>query len=182
MLDDYLIHYCAPALAGLKPANLFACAHQTEKNPKEAMKKANKTLNGKGVFLEVLRQGQNSTLILLYRKTQLEALLQNEKAAEILIQKGYPVGSAADCIELLKSRISGGSFPHEIGVLLGYPAEDVAGFITNGGANSRYDGCWKVYTDVTAAKSLFAQYKKTTESYINRHLNGASVSQLTMTS
>ena len=37
------------------------------------------------------------------------------------------------------------SFPHEIGLFLGYPAEDVAGFISHKGHDFCYSGYWKVY-------------------------------------
>ena len=36
-------------------------------------------------------------------------------------------------------------FPHEMGLLLGYPVEDVTGFMVHGGKNSLYSGYWKVY-------------------------------------
>lgn len=36
-------------------------------------------------------------------------------------------------------------FPHEMGLLLGYPPEDVKGFIHNQGKNYLYSGYWKVY-------------------------------------
>ena len=49
----------------------------------------------------------------------------------------------------------GKRFPHEIGVLLGYPAEDVKGFVVNEGKNYLYSGYWKVYGDLSEAKQLF---------------------------
>lgn len=183
MFDDYLINYCAPALAGIKPANLFVLPCQAAENPQESLNTANQELNGRGVFLEALRSGPHSVLIFLYRKNQLEDLIKNEKAAGILRQSGYPAGSIAGCIEMLKARMPGGGcFPHEIGVLLGYPAEDVRAFIAFEGKNSLYDGCWKVYSDVEKSKKLFAEYRSTTESFRVRHKNGASVKQLTLTS
>ena len=51
-------------------------------------------------------------------------------------------------------------FPHEIGLLLGYPAADVEGFIENKGQDSLYSGYWKVYDDVEHAKRLFDAYNK----------------------
>lgn len=40
-------------------------------------------------------------------------------------------------------------FPHEMGILLGYPVEDVEGFIINNGKNELYTGYWKVYDNLT---------------------------------
>lgn len=48
-------------------------------------------------------------------------------------------------------------FPHEIGLFLGYPLEDVAGFMELGPCSCKCTGCWKVYGNVEAAKKKFAQ-------------------------
>ena len=42
---------------------------------------------------------------------------------------------------------------------LGYPAEDVQGFIENETKECKCVGCWKVYGDETYSRRLFAQYK-----------------------
>jgi hypothetical protein len=51
-------------------------------------------------------------------------------------------------------------FPHEIGVFLGYPLQDVKGFIENNGRNSKYTGLWKVYGDKAASIRMFEKYRK----------------------
>ena len=51
-------------------------------------------------------------------------------------------------------------FPHEIGIFLGYPLEDVDGFITHQGENCKLCGCWKVYGNVEQARRTFASYEK----------------------
>ena len=52
-----------------------------------------------------------------------------------------------------------GGFPHEIGLFLGYPLGDVAGFIRNRGKNCKCSGCWKVYCNELEAQKRFARYK-----------------------
>lgn len=54
-------------------------------------------------------------------------------------------------------------FPHEMGVLLGYPPEDVEGFIIYEGKNSLCEGYWKVYAEPKKKLRLFAQYDKARE-------------------
>ena len=56
-------------------------------------------------------------------------------------------------------------FPHEIGLFLGYPPEDVDGFIRNGARCAKCVGPWKVYGDEQAARCKFAQYRKCTNVY-----------------
>lgn len=62
-------------------------------------------------------------------------------------------GSSERCCSEMK-------FPHEIGVFLGYPLQDVKGFIENNGRNSKYTGLWKVYGDKAASMRMFEKYRK----------------------
>ncbi|MCD8015014.1 MAG: DUF3793 family protein [Lachnospiraceae bacterium] len=52
----------------------------------------------------------------------------------------------------------GSSFPHEMGVFLGYPIGDVKGFVENNGQNFKQSGYWKVYDDVAYANRIFELY------------------------
>ena len=72
------------------------------------------------------------------------------------------------------------TFPHEIGVFLGYPLEDVIGFIKNSGQNSICTGCWKVYYNECEALKLFKRYKKCREVYQRLFKQGKTVLQLTV--
>jgi hypothetical protein len=61
-------------------------------------------------------------------------------------------------------------FPHEIGFFLGYPPDDVLGFIRQKGKNYKYRGLWKVYGDVNRAINLFQRYencRKNCKNYLN---------------
>ena len=51
-------------------------------------------------------------------------------------------------------------FPHEMGVLLGYPLEDVKGFINNRGRIFLYTGYWKVYSDLQQKMDLFGRLNR----------------------
>ena len=51
-------------------------------------------------------------------------------------------------------------FPHEIGIFLGYPTEDVIGFMENKGENYKLCGYWKVYGNAEKAKRTFENYDK----------------------
>ena len=73
-----------------------------------------------------------------------------------------------------------GEFPHEIGLFLGYPPEDVQGFITQGPDCCKCSGCWKVYGNEDQARKKFAQYKKCTQIYCRLWAAGSSVERLTV--
>ena len=76
-------------------------------------------------------------------------------------------------------RLQGGEdFPHEIGLFLSYPPEDVQGFIENRAQNYKEIGVWKVYGDEEKARKTFAKYKKCTESYCRAFHAGKKLEQL----
>ena len=71
--------------------------------------------------------------------------MENEQAAEILHHAGYNSGHCGRCIANLIRRFrEGGEFPHEVGLFLSYPPEDVKGFIDHRACNFKCAGLWKV--------------------------------------
>ena len=68
----------------------------------------------------------------------------------------------------------------EIGLFLGYPLGDVAGFIRNRGKNCKCSGCWKVYCNELEAQKRFAQIQKCRQVYTRLWTQGRSLWQLTV--
>jgi hypothetical protein len=58
------------------------------------------------------------------------------------------------------------NFPHEMGLLLGYPVEDVAGFIEYKGKKSLCTGYWKVYHNVEEKQRIFESFESAEENMI----------------
>ena len=69
-------------------------------------------------------------------------------------------------------------FPHEIGLFLGYPYEDVIGFIKNKGKNYTYCGYWKTYGDPEISKKKFQQFQKCVFEYKRMYEKGKVIKQL----
>ena len=107
-----------------------------------------------------LSQQKQHVLLLLYRPVVLGRLLRRQLAKEILAGCGYPQGaSLEELLAFLRQRMqSGEGFPHEIGLFLGYPPGDVAGFIKYRGQKFRHSGFWKVYANEKAVLRLFQCY------------------------
>lgn len=180
-MERFLIEHCSPTLAGLKPANLFSFAVDSASELNLYICEANRQLNNKDVFLEVLRKDDGRAVILVYRKKRLQEELQDKKISDFLTLYGYNCNSVTYCIEHLKERFADSNgFPHEIGVFLGYPLEDVVGFIENGGKNSKCSGCWKVYSDECKAIKRFERYNKCRKIYMELFAKGRSIMQLTV--
>ncbi|SHH99375.1 Protein of unknown function [Sporobacter termitidis DSM 10068] len=180
-MEQLLVRYCSPTLAGIKTAGLFNYAFSDKDGLERSLAACGRLLNGKGVFIEALKVEGFRALLYVYRKSRLEEDLRKDGVPEFLSRYGYRSGAAADCLAHLKRRFdAGGEFPHEIGIFLGYPLEDVTGFIENAGQNSKCIGCWKVYSDEYTATALFEKYKKCRCIYEKMFSCGRSVSQLTV--
>lgn len=180
-MERVLLTHCAPTLAGLKCANLVRLTGPRAEL--EAAAQAWKaTLAPRGVHVRTARWDGDSALLYLYREGHLRREWEKPGAADFLRRHEYDPGAAVqENVELLLRRIARRPcFPHEIGLFLGYPLEDVQGFIENCGKNYRLCGCWKVYGDPQAALRCFARYEKCARVYLQCYQNGHSLSRLTV--
>ena len=180
MLEESIIRHCAPTLAGIKTANMFSYRFQCTDEMMEELLEENQKLNEKGVFVEILRIGESKALIYVYRKTRLESDLQKEDVSELLMNCGYCNSEIKDCLGCLRNRLFDGEFPHEIGVFLGYPFQDVKGFIEQKGQNYKCRGLWKVYGDEDETKKLFRKIEKCAKVYGRLFADGRSITKLTV--
>lgn len=183
MSEDYIVRNCAPTLAGIKTGNMFTCPFESKETLLDFVRKMNKRLVCKGLRILPLRFSDKKALIYLYRPTKLRRDLTHTAAAELLQRHGYNTNSCEQCVvHLMKKLREQAEFPHEIGLFLGYPPEDVYGFIENKACDCKCVGCWKVYGDEEAAKKKFAQYKKCSRVYWDQWKKGKDIERLTVAS
>ena len=172
MSEDLLIRHCSPTLAGIKTGNLFSCACPSRKDLTRDLCRLNKKLVPKGIRVLPLRVCKGRALIYAYRPHALESDLTDHRARALLLKYGYVPENPNGCVVHLIHRLrSEGEFPHEIGLFLGYPVEDVRGFIEQRGKDCKLSGYWKVYGDEQAARRLFHQFDRcrdTARGYIER--------------
>ena len=181
MSEDLLVRNCSPTLAGIKPANLFSCKYPTQRALTQYIRRINKTLVPKGVRAVVMRAEEGRALIYVFRYTAVKKMLRNEDAVKILRHYGYRELRVEPCLCRLLSRCQDrADFPHEIGLFLGYPPEDVMGFIQNKAHNQKCTGFWKVYGDPVAAEKIFERYRRCTRSYCSHFEHGKSIDRLTV--
>ena len=182
MSEDYIIRNCAPTLAGIKTGNMFTCPFASRDSLLDFIRKMNRQLGHKGLRLLPLRFSDAKALIYVYRPAKLRKDLSHSTAAALLRREGYDPDSCEKCVVHLVKRLrQQQDFPHEIGLFLGYPPEDVCGFMEKGPDCCKCTGCWKVYGDEAAAKKTFAQYKKCTRVYRDQWAKGKDIERLTVT-
>ena len=179
MSEEMIINHCSPTLAGIKTGALFNCAYPSEREMRSAVRSWNKTLSPKGLRVLPLRYNERTALIYIYRPAMLSIDLKNETARRLLAECGYASETPEGCIVQLMRRFAEcDEFPHEIGLFLGYPPEDVCGFIANKACGYKCAGYWKVYGDEEKAKKAFAKFEKCTRCYCRQHAKGTGIERL----
>lgn len=182
MLERLFVEQAAPTLAGIKPGSLFSCSAEDFCRGVR-LSDWNARMESKGILARALgRCGQGRVLVYVYRPRQLERLLAEGAVASFLAKNGYEApGDPEACLRHLTRRIlAGGGFPHEIGIFLGYPLEDVEGFIRHQGRNCALCGTWKVYGDVARAQKHFARFTHCTHVYKRLFEEGTPLTRLTV--
>lgn len=180
MSEELFIRCCAPTMASIKTGNMFTCHFASQADMNHHIRMFNRRVRAKGLHVIPLRYTEGVGLIYVYRPSRLHQDLCSEKACSLLSERGYACCHPALCVQHLRKRLSQlNDFPHEIGLFLGYPPDDVEGFIHRRD-EAKYTGHWKVYSDVESARRTFALYRKCTSAYLNQWTKGKSLERLTV--
>lgn len=179
MSEENIIQHCSPTLAGLKSAAMFSTPFTTRSEAMNAIARLSSSVESYGLKAVLLRYRSQKALIYIYRPDMLSLELERPEASELLRSRGYSLSTLEKAVEEMRERVEEcPSIPHEIGLFLGYPPEDVKGFIDNKASCYKCRGYWKVYGDEEKAQCLFSQFHECTRSYLERYRNGAGLESL----
>lgn len=175
---------CAPVLKNIKESSLLILTKEYD---------VLKLMEETNISCRKLYQCGDKIAWLLYRKESLKKILLLRRNVEFLKMQGYfCLNEVSDYMsdktleevlnfqgERLERYINKkADFPHEIGILLGYPIEDVEGFIMNKGKNYKYSGYWKVYENPNKILRLFKEYDNAKEQAIRQVLDGEKIKDI----
>lgn len=178
---QFFIRYCAPTMASLKCANMMSCPNTEE--CRAELESIDSELESKGIKVRIMFENEKRMLVLVYRPSLLAKRMKEDEIREFLGEYGYEDFSVEEALNRLEGRIASdkSQFPHEIGVFLGYPLEDIKGFILNDGKNGLCCGEWKVYHEPEQARKVFANLKKCRDIYLSLFTAGTrTLMQLTV--
>ena len=162
-LLKFLLVKTAAVRRGIKPAELLRVRH------------CYSTVNAEGLriclyrsdiytilgldYLE-LKVEEQSSLVLFYNPAVLNATLKESSNRRWLARLGYPVnGTMRDMLAELRRRAGESTLPHEVGVFIGYPLKDVAGFMLRIPATPLHGCAWRIYGDASASMEKMHLYK-----------------------
>lgn len=159
---DYLMstisYHVAPVLHSDKPAVLltFASNHRGLKLLWDQNRK--QFPYGARLKFYEIKRADSHVCVLFYDEQALTQLLMAPKIQQFLHDEGYEHTTRLTDILTTLRQHSQECCPHEVGIFLGYPLEDVLGFIQNDGKNCLTCGYWKVYEDPERKQAMFKAY------------------------
>ena len=165
---------CAPVMFGIKPSNLLIidpCYDPVLMS----------VLTGTGLKVRCFYFGIGRQVWFMYSEKLLSQYLAQPENQAFLLQYGYTPDMTLNQVLIHAARrfrrYKRGEigFPHEMGILLGYPLCDVCGFIENDGKNYLCTGYWKVYANEEQARQTFSRYAKVKELAMQMVRNGIAV-------
>lgn len=171
-----VVTQCAPVLKGVKISNLITMKPGGWRKIRAYLKKSR-------IICIPLYADAEKEVLFLYRYEQLERHLKNWEVREFLRGCGYESFEVASVLVRLRRRYRlyagiSKEFPHELGVLLGYPVGDVQGFIDNRGENSLTSRYWKVYQNPKEAERIFDLYDRVKEQALKEIMCGRTLSHV----
>lgn len=171
-----VVTQCAPVLKGVKISNLITMKAGGWRKIRAYLKKSR-------IICIPLYADAEKEVLFLYRYEQLERHLKNREVREFLRSCGYESFEVASVLVRLRRRYQlyagiSKEFPHELGVLLGYPVGDVQGFIDNRGENSLTSRYWKVYQNPKEAEKIFDLYDRVKEQALKEIMCGRTLSHV----
>ena len=157
-LAAFIAFGAAPTLMGKKPSSLIAFNSKAKGHVFLWRRYGREICEEFQLQYLVLKEGDGNMLVLFYKSAMLELFVNNERNLQFLRRMGY--GEAVNLeqkLHMLKKRFKE-LCPHEVGIFLGIPVEDVEGFIKHKGKKCLASRDWKVYRNPGRAEILFKVY------------------------
>ena len=161
-LLGFLLVKTAAVRQGVKPAELLRVRHCYEGVNSEGLRICLYRSDIYGIlgldYME-LKVEKQSSLVLFYNPCILSATLAERRNRRWLARLGYPKdGTTDELLAELRRRWDGTEMPHEVGVFIGYPLKDVAGFMRRLPSTPVHRGAWRVYGETRASMEKMRLY------------------------
>lgn len=161
---------CAPLLSGYR-ISIFLVI------PDNQVEKSLKLIGDMGLVTQMLYKRNGKNGVLIFKERELKRYMQNTDVKELLLKLGYYSDFFGDILAEFSKRYQNyadneKNFPHELGIFLGYPIEDVIGYLENLGANYLCAGYWKVYKDASFKQEIFKRIQQSQQDMLDNLLCG----------
>lgn len=166
-LSSTIAYWTAPTITKRKPATILSFSHQSRDLYRLWELYKEEIVSRLHLEYFEIRKCSKRVLVIFFNRTVLLKTLLKPNNRNFLNTIGYPGGIDLNTYLILLQRQFEITFPHEVGIFLGIPLEDVESFIAHRGKGCLLNSYWKVYHDTERAKSIFASYDRAREDVIS---------------
>ena len=173
--DIFIGYILAPVITGIKPSSTITITSSKKKIYDFWLEHKKDFLDKYKLKSFILKEKNDSVIELIYDEKNLIEHLSIGKNHNLLKQFGYDDDfQLKKYLICLKQRIKYNEFPHESGIFMGIPSEDVEGFLNKN--ECVYIGHWKVYTETYNHKNIFMLYDVSKDVYMRNYLDKRNLS------
>lgn len=167
-----LANCCMPTLVKVKPSSLVSFSRKYIESRERFYEALLRESGEFGCSCRILYEGEKQIHIMIYNQELLYEVIKRNMDNPLFTGNGYRLNTfdLEETLVYLKNRLDsyrqkkvmglGSDFPHEIGLILGYPAADVEEYIRNNGENYILCGYWKVYRNAEEAVQIFDSFSR----------------------
>lgn len=171
-LFGVILYSIAPTLAGHKPSSIITLSGDNGNLYSLWEKYGGSFWPDRSTDFYELKRTNDVISLLFYSKEKLVEVIYESKNLMFLYKLGYRADfSLEENLEVLKLRFEQ-ECPHEIGIFLGIPLEDVISFIESPNQECLLSGYWKVYSNADYARQQFLNYDNDKNNIIRDVLQG----------
>ena len=140
----------AEVLSGVKPSTLISIQDRPRACGRNLhslwLKYGDTVMSGTTMTARQIGSGSGFIQLLFYLPETFAKHLERRDVSALLTKAGYQAPFTVDhTLRQLEAHLKTGSFPHEIGFILGYPVKDVAAFMGWSKLPFACQGPWKMF-------------------------------------
>ena len=174
-IEKFLIYNASLVISGVKPSATITIKQGNENLYDQWIKYGISFLKEIDIQDINLRECSNALIILIYSEEKLSNYIFKEENKRFLRQLGYSEeNDMREYLEILKRRYKEFNCPHELGIFLGFPLNDVKDFMNCKDKKCLSCGYWLVYNNLQEAQEIFSKYDKVKAHTVNYILSGDS--------
>ncbi|WP_195987087.1 DUF3793 family protein [Clostridium sp. D53t1_180928_C8] len=174
-IEKFLIYNASLVISGVKPSATITIKKGNENLYDKWIKYGINFLRAIDIQYINLRECSNALIILIYNEEKLSNYIFNEENKRFLRQLGYSEeNDIKKYLDTLKRRYKEFNCPHELGIFLGFPLNDVKDFMNCKNKKCLSCGYWLVYNNLQEAQEIFNKYDKVKAHTVNYILSGDS--------
>ena len=145
-IEKFLIYNASLVISGVKPSATITIKKGNENLYDKWIKYGISFLKEIDIQYINLRECSNALIILIYSEEKLSNYIFKEENKRFLRQLGYSEeNDMREYLEILKRRYKEFNCPHELGIFLGFPLNDVKDFMNCKDKKCLSCGYWLVY-------------------------------------